>query len=172
MYMVVLLIVCTLLLARNISGYDNRYYNYKYFTVDNKTLARLLLPKSTGWSRHNIKRAKNDFNKMTYVGLSFYICNLIIIVLIPILLFFVPEIKTTPFEIETRYLYILVDTINEKIPVLLTFILLSAEIIFEFINTMLQSKNKKFLMFLLCVLVVIACLFGIMQIKELIYCFI
>jgi len=169
MYMNVLLIACTLFLARNIAGYDSRYNNHKYFSIKNKFLASVFLPKSTGFSRHNIKRAKSDFNKMTFVGLSFYICNLIIIISIPVLLFFVPEIKTMPFEMESRYLYIFVDTANEKIPILLTCILLAAEIIFECLKGILHARkeNKKFLIIIFGVLLFIAFLFGIIQIKEL-----
>ena len=60
------------------SGYDNRYNDRKYFVLKNKEIAKLLLPKSAGWSR-SANRTKANFNKMTYIGAIFYICNLLLI---------------------------------------------------------------------------------------------
>ena len=88
---------------------------------------------------------------MTYIGAIFYICNLLLILSIPVFLLLVPEIKVSPFEIDARYLYIFVDTLNQKLPVLFAFLLLAVEIIFEFINVISQSKkqNKKGIVILL-----------------------
>ena len=46
--------------------------------VDAKEIAKILLPKSSGFQR-GVKRSKTDFNKMTYSGATFYICNLLLI---------------------------------------------------------------------------------------------
>ena len=169
MFMILFIIVGTLLLARGISGYDSRYNSKKYFVLKNKEFAKILLPKSVGWQR-SVKRVKSDFNKMTYIGAIFYICNLLLILTIPAFLFLVPEIKVSPFEIDTRYLYILVDTLNQKLPVLFAFVLLTIEIIFEFINAISQSKkqNKKGMIILSSILMILIGLFGISQVEEII----
>ena len=82
----------------------------------------------------------------------------------------IPEIQVSPFEIDSRYIYILVDTLNEKLPVLLFLILLAVESIFELINVIMQSKkqNIKGMIILSCILIVIICLFGLLQIEELV----
>jgi hypothetical protein len=81
----------------------------------------------------------------------------------------VPEIQVSPFEFEVRYLYIFVDTLNTKLPVLFSLILLAVEIIFVFINEILLAlkQKKKFLIILSIVLLVIIFLFGLLQVEEL-----
>ena len=169
MFMVLFIVLGTLLLARDISGYDSRYNIRKYFVLKNKAIAKILLPKSVGWQR-GVKRFKSDFNKMTYIGATFYICNLLLILSIPIFIFFVPKIQVLSLEIDMRYIYISVDTLNEKLPVLLFLILLAIEIVFEFIDVILQSKkqNKKGMVILSSILMLIISLFGIFQVKEII----
>ena len=169
MNMIIFIIFATLLISRVMSGYDNRYNDRKYFVLKNKEIAKILLPKSAGWSRE-ANRTKANFNKMTYIGAIFYIFNVLLILSIPVFLFLVPEIYVSPFEIDTRYLYILVDTLNQKLPILLSLILLTIEIIFEFINVISQvrKQNKKWLLILSSILMVILVLFGVLQFKELI----
>ena len=169
MVMIVLVIFATLFISRVMSGYDNRYNDRKYFVIKNKMIAKLLLPKSAGWSR-GVNRTKANFNKMTYVGATFYILNLLLILSIPVFLFFVPDIKVSPFEIDARYLYILVDTLNQKLPVLFAFLLLAVEIMFEFATVIWQSKkqNKKGMVILSSILMIIIGLFGLLQVEELI----
>ena len=91
----------------------------------------------------------------------------------PIILFLVPEIRVQAFELETRYMYILVDTLNQKLPILFSLILLAVEIIFLFINTISQAKkqNQNWLVILSVILMVIGLLFGLLQVEELISTF-
>jgi hypothetical protein len=169
MRMIWFILFATLLLARDMSGYDSRYNNKKYFVLKNKSVAEIILPKTVGFQR-GVKRKKADFYKMTYTGLFFYLCNLLLIFLIPLCLLLVPEIQVQPYELETRYIYILVDTLNQKLPVLFSLILLSIEIIYVFINIIAQAKkqNKKWLIILSMILVVIFVLFGLLHVEELI----
>lgn len=169
MFAMVLIIICTLIIAREIAGYDGRYNDRKYFVLQNKKIAKILLPKSVGFQR-GAKRKKEDFNKMTYIGASFYLCNFLLFLIALIFLLFIPEVKTVPFELESEYIYIFVDTINEKIPVLLSFVLLAVEIIFELINTTIKTikENKKGLMILSLILIVLIAAFGLLQVYELV----
>lgn len=169
MFIILFIIVGTLFLAREISGYDSRYNIRKHFILKNNKVAKLLLPKTKG-SRSTIKRSISDFNKMTYVGAVFYLCNLFIILSIPTFLFLVPEIQVQPFEFDTRYIYILVDTLNLKLPVLFSLILLAIEIIFVFINVIVQAKkqNKKWMIILSSILMIMIVLFGFWQVEELV----
>ena len=169
MYMIVFILIGTLLFARNISGYDSRYNSSRCFVLRNKEIAKILLPKSTGFKR-DVKRSRQDFNKMTYRGLIFYLLNLLVILSIPIFLFLVPEIQVQTFEFETRYMYILVDTLNQKLPILFSLILLAIEIIFLFINAISQAKkqNQNGLVILSVILMVMFFLFGLFQVGELV----
>ena len=169
MYMIVFILFLTLFLARNISGYDSRYNTHKCLVIQNKTFAKIFLPKSTGFQR-GVKRSKTDFNKMTYAGAVFYVLNLLVILSIPIFLYLVPEIQVQPLEIDSRYIYIFVDTLNQKLPVIFTLILLTAEIIFEFINVILQARKRdaKWLIILSVILIILIALFGLLQVEELI----
>lgn len=163
-----IILICSLFFARNISGYDSRYNSKKYFVLKNKEFAKILLPKSTG----KIKRVKSDFNKMTYIGATFYICNALLVLSIPVFMLLIPEIQVPPFEIESRFYIFLADTLNEKLPVLLFLILLAVEIIFEFINVIVISKkqkqNQKGMIILTCILIVMIGLYGLLQIEELV----
>ena len=49
--MIVFITFATLFISRVMSGYDNRHNDRKYFVLKNKEIAKLLLPKSAGWSR-------------------------------------------------------------------------------------------------------------------------
>lgn len=169
MFMILFIVVGTLLLARDISGYDSRYNTRKYFVLKNKEIAKILLPKSVGWQR-GVKRVKADFNKMTYIGATFYFCNLLLILSIPVFIFLVPEIQVQPFEFDTRYICVSVYTLNQKLPVLFFLILLAIEIVFEFFNVFAQAKkqNIKWMIILSSILVVMIVLFGLLQFKELV----
>ena len=172
MHMIVVILIGTLLFAREISGYDSRYNSSRYFVLHNKKIAKILLPKSSGFKR-GVKRSSQDFNKMTYRGAILYLLNLLVILSMPIILFLVPEIRVQAFELETRYMYILVDTLNQKLPILFSLILLAVEIIFLFINAISQAKkqNQNWLVILSVILMVIGLLFGLLQVEELISTF-
>ena len=81
-----------------------------------------------------------------------------------------PEIQVQPLEIDSRYIYIFVDTLNQKLPVIFTLILLTAEIIFEFINVIIQARKQdaKWLIILSVILIILIALFGLLQVEELI----
>lgn len=169
MIMILFIIFATLFIARIISGYDNKYNDRKYFVLQNNEIAKILLPKTAGWQRGVKKRSSSDFNKMTYSGAVFYLLNVFVILSIPVFLFLVPEIQVSPFEFEVRYLHIFVDTLNTKLPVLFSLILLAVEIMFVFINEILLAlkQQKKFLIILSIVLLVIIFFFGLLQVEEL-----
>lgn len=172
MSIIVFIIIGSLFLAREIAGYDSRYNSRKHFIINNKKLARLLLPKTIG-GRNNTKRTKTDFNKMTYIGAVFYVCNLLIVLSIPILLILVPEFPTKPFAIDTKYIHGFVDTVNEKLPILSSLLLLSFEIIFEFLNILNKSKKQKnnWMIILSFVVLLIIVLFALLMLKEIVLMF-
>lgn len=140
MLVIIFYIFGTLAYARYISGYDCRYNDIKYFVLKNKKIAKFLLPKKAYFHKVGRERHKSDFNKMTYIGALFYICNLLLILSIPIFLFLIPEIEIEP----SRYSYIIsFDSLNEKIIVRGTEILFAIETLFYFVNLIVQMIKRK-----------------------------
>ncbi len=119
-----LIMIASVLFARECAGYDSRYNAGRFFCVKNETLSYFLLPRSLG-SRNRVKRLAVDYNKMTYAGAFFYVLNAILIVLIPIILHVIPSLPTAVLETE----WFILDTLNAKIVIALTGGLLMSEII-------------------------------------------
>ena len=118
MYMLPIALIFTIIFARIGTTYDSRNSRGKYITIKNKALAKLLIEKE-----HFLDKGKctlqKDRNKMSIIGLIFYLCNLFIIILTLILLL-LPQIPCEPFEIDATKIYLFADTINTKIRVLHT----------------------------------------------------
>ena len=175
--MLIILLIGAFLLARDCAGYDSAINKGKYILINNISFQKFLLPKKRMVTNFS-KRVKEDKNKMTIAGLIFYSCLSIIILLIPILLIFVPKIPINPYEIDTRYIYIYVDTLNQKIPVLLTILLITFEFTYYLftlfkINKFEIKKGIKIGIYFLCsLLFVLMFLSIIFTFKEIICCFI
>ena len=83
---------------------------------------------------------KKDRNKMSVVGLTFYLCTIFIIVL-TVAFLLLPEIPCEPFELDATKMYLYADTLNQKIPIILSIILLSSELVY-FAVLLFQSKKE------------------------------
>lgn len=138
MYMLPIALIFTIFFARISTTYDSRNSKGKYITIKRNTLAKVLIEKECFLDRKYT--LQKDRNKMAVIGLIFYLCNLSIIILTLILLI-LPQIPCEPFEIDATKMYLFADTINSKIPIILTMILLCAE--FLYFAIMLFSNIKK-----------------------------
>ena len=166
--MFIIVLIGAIFLAREMAGYDSRYNTRKYFVLNNKQLAKILLPKRISVGRSSVKRSKADFNKMTYLGAVFYGLNLLIIMLIPIFLLLVPEIKLQPLEIENNYVF--VNTLNQKILFLCSCLLIAVEVAFMFLYQFVKAKmkNQKWMMVLSFIMVVLMALCVVFQINDMV----
>lgn len=153
-------LIFTIILARICTTYDSRNSRGKYIAIKNKTLAKLLIEKEDflGKGKYTLKK---DRNKMSMIGLIFYLCNLFVIILALILLL-LPQIPCAPFEIDAPKMYLFADTINSKIPIILTIILLCAEflyfaiMLFRYIKN-IEQKWIKTLVFVSSIIMGLAC---------------
>ena len=104
---------------------------------------------------------QKDRNKMSIIGLIFYLCNLFIIILTLILLL-LPQIPCVPFEIDATKMHLFADTINSKIPICFTMILLCSEfsyfaiMMFRYIKNV-ERKWIKCLMFIVSMIISLVC---------------
>lgn len=108
-----------------LSSYDSRYDSGKYFVINNKFLARLLISDTTFVDRRKI--LKNDRNKITIVGFCSYIFA-VILTIVTVVFALLPDIPCKPFSFTDDG--IVFFTANLKIPTLLSFMAMTAEIFF------------------------------------------
>ena len=84
--MLPILLFFILVFARISTCYDSRISKCKYITVKNNTLAKILIEKESFFDKGKYT-LKKDRNKMSIVGLSFYLCLIFIVVLTLFFLF-------------------------------------------------------------------------------------
>ncbi len=125
MYMFPLLLFFSIFFARFSTTYDSRNCTGKYIVIKNCTLAKLLVEKASFFDKGKYTLQK-DRNKMSVIGLIFYLCNVFVITLFGVLLL-LPQIPCAPLEIDATKLYLYADTVNTKIPIVLAIILLCVE---------------------------------------------
>lgn len=136
MYMIGLVWIFLILFARMSSTYDSRTDKGKYIVIKNDKLARVLIEKHTELGRGRLP-LKKDRKKMSIYGLILYVGTLFIILLTLILLV-VPDIPCEPFEFDSTRLYLFADTLNAKIPIVLSLLLLCISM-FRFVVLCLPS---------------------------------
>lgn len=139
MYMLPIVLIFTIILAKICTTYDSRNLRGKYIIIKSNTLAKVLIEKECFLDKGKYTLQK-DRNKMSVAGLIFYLCNLFIIILTVIFLF-LPKISCAPFEIDVTKMYLYADTINSKIPIVFIMILLCAEFIY-FAVLLFQYKKE------------------------------
>lgn len=124
MYGLLIIIIFTLFFARICTSFDSRVDKGRFIKIKNEKLAKVLIEQMSFWERRKV--LKQDRNKMSFVGLVFYLSNALI-VLITLIFLLIPEISCRPLEIEATDIYIYVDTWNTKVPLVCAGILLCSE---------------------------------------------
>ena len=160
MYMLPIALIFTIIFARISTTYDSRNSKGKYITIKSNALAKVLIEKECFLDKGKYTLQK-DRNKMTVIGLIFYLCNLIIVILTFILLL-LPKIPCKPLEIEATKMYLFADTLNSKIPIIFTMILLCAEFLYFAIMLFrcikdVEQKWIKTLVFVVSIIIGMAC---------------
>ena len=112
LYYMILIFVLTALFIRMNAGYDSRYNKCRYFTIKNGTLSRLLLDIFSPISKTD--RIKKDFNKISIVGVYYYIALAVVLLMI-LVLNLIPDIAIEPIEVGRHYGKIIIDTLNIKV---------------------------------------------------------
>ena len=128
MYILPIQIIFVLIFARICSCYDSRISKGKYVTIKNNTLAKLLIDNEHFFYKGK-RTLKKDRNKLSIAGMIFYLCVVFIVVLTFIFLL-LPQIPCEPFELDSTKIYLYADTLNEKIPIIFSIILMCRDYIY------------------------------------------
>lgn len=127
----------TILLALIFANLNTSYHSHlkfkKYIKVKNPIIAKILINQSNPLYTQR-KNIKSNQNKLLFGGLIFYVLCLIMIIFSIILIYIFPRIPIPLYEFDVDSIYILTNSLNEKIIVMLTTALIFAEIIFYHIN--------------------------------------
>ena len=131
MYLLLLLLV--LLLVRGIASYHPHLLLQRYVVIKHKVFDQLLICQSDP-VKVKSKNAKANRNKLTYAGLVFYVL-FFVLVCFSVVMRLLPDIPCEYFVFEAGSIFIVGNTLNEKLPVILAFTLFLAECAFFLINT-------------------------------------
>ena len=140
MYMYPILLILILFGARINTAYNPNLLFKKYIAIHNTTVAKILISQSDVTSR--TKNKKSDRYKLLLSGIVFYCLEGLLIILSLFLICLVSPISIEYFEIDTRFLFLSASTLNEKIIITLSMLLLETEITFYIINTIKCNLNK------------------------------
>ncbi len=128
------------ILTRANSTYHPHLLFKRYVTIKNKTVYRLLIGQSDPVNGRT-KNAKANRYKLTYSGIVFYSLFLLF-VCFSVIMALLPDYPCEGFVYESKALFLAGDTLNEKLPVIMAFVLLFAETAFHFINTSKYAVEK------------------------------
>ena len=152
MYMFPLFLLLIFIMARTNSTYHPPLIFKRYIIIKNNVLSKILIDQADPASGRS-KNAKANRNKLTYAGIVFYIL-FFALVSFSVVMLFLPDIPCESFIYESKTMFLVGNTLNEKLTVLLAFTLLFAETDFHFINTskyaVEKAPAKKFTKFLYC----------------------
>lgn len=125
MYMIYMLLLLGLLMARLLAGYDSRHRKGKYIVVKNRALHVLLLDTMSIYDR--TRRRKSDRNKMSVLGLRLYVA-LGAVILVNLVCLVLPDVEIAPWIIDTGELIVYADTLNDQVSAISVLLFFSAEI--------------------------------------------
>ena len=140
MIMIYILFLFALIFIRGFAGYDSRKQKEKYIVIKNKFLSRLLLDKMMMLEKSY--RPKKDRNKMSFVGLVYYIAASIVFI-ISIVFSIVPDIPSEAWTFQSAKFALLADTLNDKIVTIAITLLLCAVWNYIAVSIIRIAKNTK-----------------------------
>ena len=140
MIMIYMLFLLSLIFIRWFAGYDSRRQTGKYVIIKNKTLSTLLLEKMTFLDKND--RTKKDRNKMSVVGLVYYIAAFIVFI-ISVVFTLVPDIPSEPWAFESAKFILFADSLNDKIVTVAITLLLSAVWDYIAVSIVKMTKDTK-----------------------------
>lgn len=167
MTMFPLFLLVIFLLTRTNSSYNPQLLFKKHFPIKKKFLSKLLVSESNPVNRS--KNSKSNRNKITYAGIVLHMLFLLVCCF-SIIMYLLPSVPCKTYVTDTRFIYLLGDTLNEILSISFSFILFYINSAFLFINTANHSienaKAKKFTKFLHYFLVILFCVGIIFEIWQ------
>ena len=146
MYIYPLMLIPLFFLARALSVYHPHLLWKKYMVIRKTAVAKIFISQSDPVNP-NAKNTTENRNKMTYLGLVFYIL-LLLWAGFTVFMQCIAPISCEPFIWDSRILYVMANTLNMVLPFLVSVALLFAEAGLLFQNTakyaMAKTKAKVF----------------------------
>ena len=140
MYMIYLMLLLCVLMARLLAGYDSRYLRGKYVVVKNKALQVLLLDGMSIYGR--TRRRKSDRNKMSVAGLWLY-GALGVVILVNLVCLVLPGIEIAPWIIDTGEFIVYANTLNDQVSAIAVLLFFAAEIAFVSVTLFCLTKDTE-----------------------------
>lgn len=140
MGLVLILLLMALFWARAFSTYDSRENNGRYIVIKNKKVARLIIRKEEITTKHDTPI--KDRNKMSVFGLAFYL-SIMVIALISLILACSADIPCDILQVNSENFNFSVDTLNEKIPIVLSLMLICLELLYFLLRHLKTIKEIK-----------------------------
>ncbi len=138
MGLVLIFLFMALFWARAFSAYDSRENNGRYIVIKNEKVARLIIRKEEITTKRDTPI--KDRNKMSVFGLAFYL-SIMVIALISLVLACSVDIPCDILQVNSENLKFSVDTLNEKIPIVLSLILLCLELLYFLLRHLKTIKE-------------------------------
>ena len=140
MVMTYMLFLFSLIFIRGFAGYDSRKKKGKYILIKNQILSTLLLDEMIMFEKSY--RLKKDRNKMSFVGLVYYIAAFIVFI-ISVVFALVPDIPSEPWAFQSAKFALLADTLNDKIVTVAITLLLCAVLNYLAVSIIRITKDTK-----------------------------
>ena len=174
MVMMYVLFLLSVIFIRGFAGYDSRKKKGKYIVIKSRILSTLLLDEMVMLEK--TYRLKKDRNKMSIVGLIYYLAALIVL-LLSIIFAFIPAIPCEPWAFESAKFVLFADSLNDKIVTVAITLLLSAVWDYIAVSIVKMTKDTKptwlkiFIWITACLMILISCFPCVYMIVDLIISF-
>ena len=174
MVMMYVLFLLSIIFIRGFAGYDSRKKKGKYIVIKSRILSTLLLDEMVMLEK--TYRLKKDRNKMSIVGLIYYLAALIVL-LLSIIFAFIPAIPCEPWAFESAKFVLFADSLNDKIVTVAITLLLSAVWDYIAVSIVKMTKDTKptwlkiFIWITACLMILISCFPCVYMIVDLIISF-
>ena len=174
MVMMYVLFLLSVIFIRIFAGYDSRKEKGKYIVIKSRILSTLLLDEMVMLEKTD--RLKKDRNKMSVVGLIYYLAALIVL-LLSIIFAFIPAIPCEPWAFESAKFVLFADSVNDKIVTVAITLLLAAVFSYLAVSIVKFTKDTKptwlriFIWITVCLMILISCFLCVYMIVDLIISF-
>ena len=174
MVMMYVLFLLSVIFIRIFAGYDSRKEKGKYIVIKSRILSTLLLDEMDMLEKTD--RLKKDRNKMSIVGLIYYLVALVVLI-ISIVFALIPNIPCEPWAFESAKFVLFADSVNDKIVTVAITLLLAAVFSYLAVSIVKFTKDTKptwlriFIWITVCLMILISCFLCVYMIVDLIISF-
>ena len=140
MLVMYVLFLLSVIFIRGFAGYDSRKQKGKYILIKNRILSAFLLDEMIMFEKSY--RPKKDRNKMSFVGLVYYIAASIVFI-ISIVFSIVPDIPSEAWTFQSAKFALLADTLNDKIVTIAITLLFCAVWNYIAVSIIRTAQNTK-----------------------------